>query len=117
LSAVAPNKIPVHSPKRAITLGSESSPISIKQDCNPGYDSSHVQDTKPGGISVQGIALQSGWETFLLAAPIVGMILVGVFRLDQIATNPKSHSHRPRLTGNDESGRTLLSDPGGHHPS
>jgi hypothetical protein len=39
---------------------------------------------------MQGIALQSGWETFLLAAPLVGMILVGVFRLDQIATNPKS---------------------------
>ena len=64
---------------------------------------------------MQGIALQSGWETFLLAAPLVGMILVGVFRLDQrldqIATNPKSRGIRPRPTENDENGRILLSDP------
>lgn len=36
---------------------------------------------------MQGIALQSGWETFLLAAPIVGMVLVGVFHLDEIAAD------------------------------
>ncbi len=49
---------------------------------------------------MQGIALQSSWETILLAAPLVGMILVGVFRLDQIASNPKTHpGHRTKLTG------------------
>ena len=60
------------------------------------------------------IALQSGWETFLLAAPFVGMILVGVFRLDEIAANPnRQRSRRPGLNGNDENGRLLLSDPDG----
>jgi hypothetical protein len=63
------------------------------------------------------IALQSGWETFLLAAPFVGMVLVGVFRLDEIATN-SSRSQRPRfdgpsLNGPDENGRMLLTDPDG----
>ncbi len=63
---------------------------------------------------MQDIALQSGWETFLLAAPFVGMVLVGVFRLDEIAANPKrKHGQRPRLTGNDENGRMLLTDPDG----
>jgi hypothetical protein len=63
------------------------------------------------------IALQSGWETFLLAAPFVGMVLVGVFRLDEIATNSK-RGQRPRFNGpgfngNDENGRMLLSDADG----
>jgi hypothetical protein len=58
------------------------------------------------------IALQSGWETFLLAAPFVGMVLVGVFRLDEIATN-SSRGQRPRFNGNDENGRMLLTDPNG----
>ncbi len=63
---------------------------------------------------MQGIALQSGWETFLLAAPFVGLVLVGVFRLDEIAADPKrQHGRRPGLTGNDENGRLLLSDPDG----
>ncbi len=63
---------------------------------------------------MQDIALQSGWETFLLAAPFVGMVLVGVFRLDEIAASPKrQRGRRPRLTGNDENGRLLLSDPDG----
>jgi hypothetical protein len=59
---------------------------------------------------VQGIALQSGWETFLLAAPLVGMILVGVFRLDQIATNPEP-GHRPKRNSNGENREVHLSDP------
>ncbi|MGD0156152.1 MAG: hypothetical protein ABSB50_08640 [Terracidiphilus sp.] len=63
---------------------------------------------------MQDIALQSGWETFLLAAPFVGMVLVGVFRLDQIAANPRRDSERPhRLPGNDENGHVLLTDPDG----
>jgi hypothetical protein len=61
---------------------------------------------------VQGIALQSGWENFLLAAPFVGMVLVGIFRLDEIATRP-GRSPRPRLPGNDENGRALQCDPDG----
>jgi len=61
---------------------------------------------------VQGIALQSGWETFLLAAPIVCMVLIGVFRLDVVAANASRTPH-PRLPGNDENGRVLLRDPDG----
>jgi len=39
---------------------------------------------------------------------------VGVFRLDEIAANPNhQRGRRPRLTGNDENGRQLLSDPDG----
>jgi hypothetical protein len=42
------------------------------------------------------------------------MVLVGVFRLDEIAANPKrQRGRRPRLTGNDENGGLLLSDPDG----
>lgn len=60
---------------------------------------------------MQGMALQSGWETFLLAAPVVGMILVAVFRLDVIAANA-SRTY-PRAPGNDENGHPLLTDPDG----
>ncbi len=59
---------------------------------------------------MQGIALQSGWETFLLAAPIVGMVLVGVFRLDKLATNPDPGRH-PQSNSNDKNSGTLSSDP------
>ena len=68
------------------------------------------------------IALQSGWESFLLAAPFVGMVLVGVFRLDKIATNSglgqRSQSDGPSFNGpgfdgNDENSRMLLTEPDG----
>ena len=63
---------------------------------------------------MQGIALQSGWETFLLAAPFVGMLLVGVFHLDEIAAASKREpGSRQRQPGNDEHGRALLTDPDG----
>jgi len=66
------------------------------------------------GSVVQGIALQSGWETFLLAAPFVGMLLVGIFRLDAIAAAPRGKEsplrHRP---GIDKQGRMVLTDPDG----
>jgi hypothetical protein len=65
-----------------------------------------------GEANVQGIALQSGWETFLLAAPIVGMVLIGVFRLDVVAANASRTPH-PGLPGNDENGQVLMSDPDG----
>ncbi|MGA2570358.1 MAG: hypothetical protein ABSF23_07550 [Terracidiphilus sp.] len=57
------------------------------------------------------IALQSGWETFLLAAPLVGMVLVGIFRLDVIAAahRPAAKGLPPSATG--ENGHTLLTDP------
>jgi hypothetical protein len=63
---------------------------------------------------VQGIALQSGWETFLLAAPLVGMILVGVFGLDKLATNPDP-GRRPRYNSNGENREVHRSDPKPSH--
>jgi hypothetical protein len=63
---------------------------------------------------VHDIALQSGWETFLLAAPLLGMVVVGIFRLDSIAASPKHHSGAKRPpSGIDENGHMLLSDPDG----
>ncbi|MEI9967351.1 MAG: hypothetical protein WDM87_01495 [Terracidiphilus sp.] len=59
---------------------------------------------------MQGIALQSGWETFLLAAPFVGMVLVGVFRLDKLATNPDP-GRRSQRKSNDGNREVHLSDP------
>ncbi|MGA2206175.1 MAG: hypothetical protein ABSG10_05535 [Terracidiphilus sp.] len=60
------------------------------------------------------VALQSGWESFLLAAPLVGMALVGIFRLDAIAAAPKCERSRRRPpSGIDENGRMILSDPDG----
>ena len=63
---------------------------------------------------MRDVALQSGWESFLLAAPLMGMVLVGIFRLDAIAAAPKSerNPHRPP-SGIDENDRMLLSDPDG----
>ena len=60
------------------------------------------------------IALQSGWETFLLAAPLVGMILVGIFRLDVIVASSRQGGNPSRPpSGIDEKGRLLLADPDG----
>lgn len=58
--------------------------------------------------------LQSGWETFLLAIPLVGLLLVTLFRLDEMIASPKRGKAVPRpACGCDENGRVLLSDPDG----
>lgn len=64
---------------------------------------------------MQNLTLQSGWESFLLAVPLVGMVLLGVFRLDAIAAAPKHEpdSRRPP-SGVDKDGEMLLTDPDGH---
>ena len=59
------------------------------------------------------IALQSGWETFLLAAPLVGMVLVGIFRLDVIAAAQSHTANRRPPSGVDEKGNILFTDPDG----
>jgi hypothetical protein len=33
--------------------------------------------------------LKSGWETALVAVPFIGMLLVGLFRLDELVAAPK----------------------------
>jgi len=64
---------------------------------------------------VQDAILQSGWENFLVAVPFVGILLVGLFRLDEIIASPKrSRSVKRPVSGCDENGNLLLSDPDGH---
>lgn len=63
---------------------------------------------------VQDIALQSGWETFLLAVPFIGMVIIGVFRLDIILATPKCSSRKRRPpAGIGADGKILLTDPDG----
>ena len=59
--------------------------------------------------------LESGWETLLFAAPLVGMLLFGLFRLDTIFAAPKQAASLPRrpASGFDQHGRVLVSDPDG----
>ena len=58
--------------------------------------------------------LQSGLGNFLVAIPFVGILLVGLFRLDEIIASPqrKRAVKRPAC-GCDENGNLLLSDPDG----
>jgi hypothetical protein len=59
--------------------------------------------------------LQSGWENFVVAVPFVGILLVGLFRLDEIIASPKRDRAVKRpASGCDEHGHLLLSDPDGH---
>jgi hypothetical protein len=58
--------------------------------------------------------LNSGWDTFLYAVPVLFMLVVGVFRLDELLAAPRQRPRRPRpLSGNDENGRQILCDPDG----
>ena len=58
--------------------------------------------------------LQSGLDTFLIAVPFVGVLLMGMFRLDTILAAPKQAAGMRRpLNGTDKQGRMLLSDPDG----
>ena len=63
---------------------------------------------------MQDTILQSGWGNFLVAVPFVGILLVGLFRLDEIIAAPKRDRAVKRpACGCDENGRLLLSDPDG----
>jgi hypothetical protein len=58
--------------------------------------------------------LQSVWENLLVAVPFVGILLVALFRLDQIIAAPRRRKPVSRpACGCDENGRMLLSDPDG----
>jgi len=63
---------------------------------------------------VHDSALQSGLDTLLIAVPFVGVLLIGMFRLDAIIAAPKQAAgfqHPP--SGTDKHGRVLFSDPDG----
>ena len=67
---------------------------------------------------MQDAILQSGWENVLFAIPFVGILLVNLFRLDEIIASPKrSTPARRPPSGCDENGDPLLCDPDGRPSS
>ena len=58
--------------------------------------------------------LNSGWQTALVAIPFLVMMLVGVFRLDELFVDQRQGARRQRpASGIDADGRLLLCDPDG----
>ena len=58
--------------------------------------------------------LRSGRDGFLVAAPLVFLLFVGFFRLDELFGSARKVSERPRFGGGqDENGEPLLTDPDG----
>jgi hypothetical protein len=63
---------------------------------------------------MHGSILHSGWETALIAAPFLIMLVVGVFRLDGLFATQKSTANRQRpVVGTDKNGQLILCDPDG----
>jgi hypothetical protein len=42
-------------------------------------------------------ALKSGWETYLIGIPLIALLLICVFRLDELILKPKKKPSRPPL--------------------
>jgi hypothetical protein len=58
--------------------------------------------------------LKSGWETILVAIVFLGLLIVGVFRLDAIFAARRREPKRSRpAIGKDKDGAPLYSDPDG----
>lgn len=58
--------------------------------------------------------LQSGLLHLLVAIPLVGVLVVALFRLDEIIATPKrAKAVNLRICGRDEKGHLMLSDPDG----
>ena len=63
--------------------------------------------------------LNSGWQTAFVAVPFLVMLLVGVFRLDEVFVAQKHECRRQRPACEiDEDGQQILYDPDGRpsHP-
>jgi hypothetical protein len=62
--------------------------------------------------------VKPGWETFLIGIPLILILLMGVFRLDEVFMKPKKKPVRkpPPPRGVDGQGREILSDPDGTAP-
>jgi hypothetical protein len=60
-------------------------------------------------------ALKSGWETCLIGIPLIALLLIGVFRLDELILKPRKKPSRlplplpPGIVERD--GAEILSDP------
>jgi hypothetical protein len=58
--------------------------------------------------------LSSGRDMLLIAIPFVIVLVAGIFRLDQIIAAPKRKaSQRRQLSGMNEDGKPIMSDPDG----
>ena len=61
--------------------------------------------------------LQSNTDAVLVAIPMIGMLVAGFFRLDELVGKPKkSAEHRRSMSGWDEQGRPICADPDGKSP-
>jgi hypothetical protein len=62
-------------------------------------------------------ALKSGWETYLMGIPLIALLLICVFRLDELILKPRKKPSRlplplpPGIAERD--GREIISDPDG----
>ena len=57
--------------------------------------------------------LSSGWDTFLVAVPLLFLLFIGFFRLDEVYATPKVSLKRRPACGTDKDGEPILSDPDG----
>lgn len=64
---------------------------------------------------MQDPVLHSGWQSCLVGIPLVGMLMISFFRLDEIFTSKKKPGGRPQrpASGFDEDGEPILCDPDG----
>jgi hypothetical protein len=63
---------------------------------------------------MQEITLKSGWETLVIGVPLIGMLLIAFFRLDErFATSKPKLARERRVCGQDEDGEAIMTDPDG----
>lgn len=63
---------------------------------------------------MQDAILQSGWEAVLVAVPFLAILLMGMFRLDELMATPRRRqASRRRVNGCDQEGNLLYCDPDG----
>jgi hypothetical protein len=62
--------------------------------------------------------IQSNTDALMLAVPMIGLLFVGFFRLDELFGKPKKQpaATRRRMSGWDKNGRPVCSDPDGKMP-
>lgn len=60
-------------------------------------------------------ALKSGWDTYLIGIPLIALLLIGVFRLDELILKPQKKTSRLPLPPGivERDGPEILSDPDG----
>jgi hypothetical protein len=62
-------------------------------------------------------ALKSGWETWLIGIPLIALLLIVVFRLDELILKPRKKPSRPPLPLPpgivEQDGTEILTDPEG----